>query len=255
MIGWLLLCLSSAYYLTDIWLLFREVRKPIRAEEQKLRRCLDILQKKTGDRSRYRLRVEEEMGFNAFAIGHHTIVISKGALQALPEGELTAVMAHELGHLTTKDCIASMAYISATYLPRKLSWIMQKALQFLIYILRIGIAQGLIGLAIVCVLLYYLHVFHYVIGAIAFVLLIAGLEFVFGYLWLLTCRFTEYRQDAFAHKLGFGNELRDVLVKLQDSAPQKVNYFYTLRSTHPIIYNRIRRLEKLARALPEFTRS
>lgn len=250
LIGWMLICLSSAYFFTDIWLLFQEVRKPIREEEQKLRRCLHLLQEKADDNTNYRLRIEEEMSFNAFSVGHHTIVVSRGLLQVLPEEELAAVMAHELGHLTTRDCIAGMAYICATFVPRKLSFILKKGLQLLSYIALVGVAQGIIGILIVCFLLYYFQILHYVAGIIVFILLISGLEAAFGYLWLLNCRYTEYRQDAFAHRLGFGSELKSVLLKINNNKPQKVNFFYTLRSTHPIIYNRIRRLEKLDGPIP-----
>jgi Zn-dependent protease with chaperone function len=249
-IGWMLICLFSAYFFTDIWLLFQEVRRPIREEEEKLSRCLQMLRERPCDQANYRLRIEEEMSINAFAVGHHTIVVSRGLLLALPEKELTAVLAHELGHLATRDCIASMAYVCATFVPRKVGFVLKKGLQLLSHLVLIGIAQGILGLAVVCFLLFYFHVFHYVIGVIAFILLITGLEAIFGFLWLLNSRYTEYRQDAFAHRMGFGRELKNVLLKINNTKPQKVNFFYTLRSTHPIIYNRVRRLEKLEESEP-----
>jgi Zn-dependent protease with chaperone function len=66
--------------------------------------------------------------------------------------------------------------------------------------------------------------------------------------WLLNSRYTEYRQDAFAHQLGSGLELKQVLKKILDtSPPQRVDQYSTIiRTTHPIIHNRIRRLEKLS---------
>jgi Zn-dependent protease with chaperone function len=110
---------------------------------------------------------------------------------------------------------------------------------------RIGIAGGLAGLVVIGLLLAYFHLFHFIIPAIAFVLLITGLEWVFARLWLLNSRYTEYRQDAFAQRLGFGRELRTSLLKIIGNTPQKVSFFYTLTNSHPIVHNRIRRLEKL----------
>src|SRR5579871_3549302 len=96
-LAWLLFCFTAAFFITDIWLLFQDVRKPVRAEEQRLRECLDELRHRSGDTTAYRFRVQEEMGFSAFAVGYHTIVVSKGLLLTLTDEELTAVLAHELG--------------------------------------------------------------------------------------------------------------------------------------------------------------
>ena len=68
-------------------------------------------------------------------------------------------------------------------------------------------------------------------------------------LWRWNSRLTEYRQDGFAQQLGYGDGLKDALLKIIRSLPpQEVNVFTVLaRHQHPVIYNRIRRLEKLAR--------
>jgi Zn-dependent protease with chaperone function len=240
--GWSLICLSVAFILSDCWLLFQEVRNPVREEEEKFSRCLSMLPISP---TRYRLRIEEENSFNAFAVGRRTIVVSAGLLQELPEDELAAVLAHEVGHLITKDCMAGMAYICATYVPRKLSFILKIGLKVLSRMVLKGIAQGIAGLAVVCFLLFYFHILLYAIAIVVLIMLISGLDAVFGYLWLLNCRRTEYRQDAFVHHLGLGRELRRVLLKINNSKPQKVSFFYTLRSTHPILFNRVRRLERL----------
>ncbi|WP_431211586.1 M48 family metalloprotease [Puia sp. P3] len=80
----------------------------------------------------------------------------------------------------------------------------------------------------------------------AFVIVFAVLNRIFRLFDLLLSRLTEYRQDAFAHRLGFGRELRDALERLALQREQPVSpYFIVFRSTHPILYNRIRRLEQL----------
>lgn len=90
-------------------------------------------------------------------------------------------------------------------------------------------------------------VFVYVVTILLFIAFLRLINPVFRFLWLLNPRFTEYRQDAFAQRLGFGPALKQVLLKLlQHSPPQPVNrYLIITRSSHPILHNRIRRLEKL----------
>ena len=246
-LGWLCFCFSAAWFIPDILMLFRPVRRPILEEELWLEKCLSTLRERTGQTKKYRLRIEEEMSINAYATGHHTIVVSKGSLAELTQEELTAVIAHEMGHLTSRDGIAIMAYVCATYVPRQLSFILKLLIKF---IAAIGIAGGLVGLIFLALLFAWFHLFLYLLSAIALVLLIGVLERIFRYLWLLNSRYMEYRQDAFAHQLGFGSELRISLLKIIGNTPQKVSFFDMLASSHPIIHNRIRRLEKLTGLRP-----
>ncbi len=56
----------------------------------------------------------------------------------------------------------------------------------------------------------------------------------------------EYVQDAFAQSLGHGAALRSALLKLlADQPTEDVSKWSELRHTHPVIYERIRRLEML----------
>jgi Zn-dependent protease with chaperone function len=72
------------------------------------------------------------------------------------------------------------------------------------------------------------------------------LHVLFSWLHLLLLRQREYRQDEFAHRLGYGHGLRDALVKLAKHREQQVNAWFNLLYGHaPVIYHRIRRLEQL----------
>ena len=108
---------------------------------------------------------------------------------------------------------------------------------------------------IVLLLLGYLldriHLLKAVIPVILFVLLFAVLNRIFRFFALLLSRLVEYRQDAFAFRLGYGEGLRRALLKLADGGEPVVNrYFIVFHSTHPVIYHRIRRLEKKLAQLP-----
>jgi Zn-dependent protease with chaperone function len=68
----------------------------------------------------------------------------------------------------------------------------------------------------------------------------------FLFLWRIISRYREYRQDAYACRFGYGTGLRQALFKLTMNGPQVVSLYQILmRGDHPVIYNRIRRLEEL----------
>jgi Zn-dependent protease with chaperone function len=166
-------------------------------------------------------------------------------MAGLTDSEIRSVMAHELGHLTSKDCIAGTAYFLTAYLPGKASRILGKGWRAAKTVLKISLSGGLLGVAIAIFLFYYFHILKYA-GALFFYLLLLYLfNHLFGFLWSLNRRYTEYRQDAFAQKIGLGDDLRVALGKIIKNQPQKVSLFDILQSDYPIIHNRIRRLEKM----------
>jgi heat shock protein HtpX len=80
------------------------------------------------------LYIKDTMTVNAFAIGKHTIVITKGAMMTFSEGELRAVLAHEVAHILNMDTVAQIYVLvgngifSFVILPIKLlSWVIRKA--------------------------------------------------------------------------------------------------------------------------------
>ncbi len=191
-----------------------------------------------------KLRVHESGKWNAFATGIRTIAVSKRMLADLTDDELKGVLAHELGHLISYDTVIVAAYVTAGYLPWTLGfvyrWIVKVAIR------GFSLLSGIIWLLIFGGILYFLHLLPAVVAIILFVIVFAILNRAFNFLSLLLSRLAEYRQDAFAQRLGYGKGLRDVLEKLTFKEEHVVNPYYILfHSTHPIIYNRIRRLEEL----------
>lgn len=243
--GWLIICFSAVYWLTDFLLLFMQVRKPILEEEQKLLVAMHTIQRKAGDKKQYRLRVGEGQGLNAYAIGHHTIVVSKNFVALLDHEQLCGLLAHEMGHLRSRDCMATLGFFVADFLPRLVDRIFRQGIKISIIA---SLLFPIIGIVIVMMIFTQLSVFTIVATTVLFLVSLWILNRVFRFLWLINSRFTEYRQDNFAHQLGFGPALKEVLLLINDSVPtQRVDQYHILtRSTHPILHNRIRRLEKLS---------
>lgn len=249
--GWLLICLTAVYWFTDILLFFSQVRKPVYEEQQRLILSLHKVQKNANDRRQYRLYVAETNDLGAYAIGYHTVVISKACIKYLTENELSAVLAHEIGHLRTKDCMAVMAFYFANLLPGFVSYVFSLGLIFLkryfVAVVRIGLLTAIVLLIVLLFLLAKTDILMYLLPIISFVALLWLFNKIFSFLWLLNMRYTEYRQDAFAQKLGFGIEIKNALLKIVESGSlQRVDQYSVITgATHPIVYNRIRRLEKL----------
>ena len=241
--GWVAFCFCSAYFFTGTYLFFGfRLRKPMVAEAEKLEPAFREVAERARLRKTVKLRIEESKEWNAFAVGTRTIAVSKRMLADLTEDELKGTLAHELGHLVSFDTIVIAAYVMAGRLPRMMGYVFRVIMSAMSLSLSFGIA----GLLVLGVVFYLLHLLQAVIAILLFVLLFALLNRIFRFFSLLLMRLTEYRQDAFAQQLGYGKGLRDTLEKITYKGEQYVNpYFIVFKSSHPMIYNRIRRLEKM----------
>jgi Zn-dependent protease with chaperone function len=248
MTGWALFCFSSIHTLAPLNLFFYgHIRLPVLEEGKRLRDCLADVLKNAGCQKKFGLRISESDAPEAFACGGNVIAISKPLMNELTDDELKGILAHELGHLVSGDLLISRAFVTAGLLPEAvyrlvclISMILKKLALFML----------LIALALLAV---FLFLFFFkplllmpVIAAGLFLITFSVLNRLFHWLLLALSRQCEYRQDAYAHKLGHGAGLRDALKKLAKMERQRVNIYYTLMySTRPVIYNRIRRLEVL----------
>jgi Zn-dependent protease with chaperone function len=266
-LGWVFCCFGSAYVRAGIWM-FRHsrFRHPLLVEEERLYPALEELLEKADSGRRVRVWIDESREMNACATGYHTIAISRPLLERLTPGELRGVLAHELGHLLSGDTAVAAAFATAGLLPQAVNVVYRIGATIVrqafltagsvqtsrgaIRVNRVNLLGGAIVLLLLGYLLERVHLLKAVIPVILFVLVFAVLNRIFSYLALLLSRLAEYRQDAFAQRLGYGEGLRRALVKLADSGEPLVNrYFIVMHSTHPVIYNRIRRLEKYMRQM------
>jgi len=169
-------------------------------------------------------------------------------LEALSPVELRGVLAHELGHLLSGDTIVATAFFTAGLLPKAVFGVCRAG----IFVLRSGLARvsimtGGVVLVIVGFMLDRAHLLKAVAAVLLFVFLFMVLNRVFRFFALMLGRFAEYRQDAFAFRLGYGDGLRKVLELLAAGEEAAVSMYYIMmHSTHPVIFNRIRRLEKMS---------
>lgn len=248
MTGWALFCFSSIYIWAPLNLFFYgHIRLPVLEEEKRLRDCLVSVLKNTGCQKKFGLRIAESDAPEAFACVGNVIAISKPLMNELTDDELKGVLAHELGHLVSRDLMVFRAFATAGLLPEvvyRLVSLISVVLRKMIFFVPL---IGLLLLATFVFLLFFKPLlFMPVIAAGLFLITFFVLNRLFHWLQLALSRQCEYRQDAYAHKLGHGAGLRDALKKLAKMEQQRVNIYFTLmHSTRPVIYNRIRRLEVL----------
>lgn len=248
-VGWVGFCFGSAYVWAGVALfLHSRYRKPVRAEEARLMPAIEELLQKAESRRRVRIWIDESGELNAYATGYHTIAISSRLLSALSPVELRGVLAHELGHLLSGDTIVATAFLTAGLLPKAVFGVCRAGVFILrSALVRVNIFAGIVILFVLGLLLDRAHLLKAVVPVLLFVLLFMVLNRVFKFFALLLGRLAEYRQDAFAFRLGYGDGLRRALERLAAGEEAAVStYYIVMHSTHPVIFKRIRRLEKMS---------
>ncbi|WP_268828167.1 M48 family metalloprotease [Streptomyces sp. GQFP] len=161
----------------------------------------------------YELWVEDSDGLNAVAAAGHIVGVTRFAMNQLPNGELAAVMAHELGHHVGGHAWSGLlGYWYAQ--PGRIAWRVLRALSVIVF--KVSRAFSCFGVAFVVL----------VLGSIALAtistlyglpLLILGVPYALA----AVGRRAELRADEHAAALGFAPMLAAVLHKLhQDEQAQ-----------------------------------
>ncbi len=201
----------------------------------------------------YELWVEDSDSLNAVAAAGHIVGVTSFALNRLPNGELAAVMAHELGHHVGGHAWSGL--LGHWYaLPGRIAWRLLRAVTgFLFHVSR---AFSCLGVAF----------FGLCVGGIAFAtistlyglpLLLLGMPYALA----AVGRRSELRADRHAAALGFAPMLAAVLEKLhqqeqeQEQArlaaagqgggePPKEKAASRLLSSHPDYHTRLHHLQE-----------
>ncbi|MFI1766747.1 M48 family metalloprotease [Streptomyces sp. NPDC020800] len=197
----------------------------------------------------YELWVEDSDSLNAVAAAGHIVGVTRFAMNQLPNGELAAVLAHELGHHVGGHAWSGLlGYWYA--LPGRIAWRLLKAVSGIAY--KVSRAFGCFGVAFV---LMFIGVF-----ALATVSTLYGLPLlILGVPYALAAvgRRAELRADEHAAALGFAPMLAAVLGKLHQQeqyeqaaltaqnggVPVQESALSRLLSSHPDYHTRLHHLQ------------
>mgnify|MGYP004473325639 FL=1 len=176
------------------------------------------------------LYIVDSVAINAYAIGQHTIAVTRGLMSEMNDEEIEAVIAHEMGHIINGDGQVAILVSLASN----------------IYLWSILIATKILHL--LETLLGSNSFFGSLIGFIRKIVEI-GRNYAVSLLTILvssTSRREEFKADKIAYELGYGEALLSALYKLYDmEMSDRKKLIDKLKSTHPKTAFRIERLEKM----------
>jgi len=178
-----------------------------------------------------KLYINKDMNRNAFATGRKTICLTRGILDSSDE-EIKGVLAHEFGHLSNKDTDLILLITIGNLFTTAF---------FLIYrwtFLLIG---------------YFVGIFYRSWTALIMTFFIDVILVALMSLWtklgimlvMHSSRKNEFEADYFAHKLGYGLPLIEVLNSFGDDIPYRKGIFATLVASHPDPDERIAKIQTL----------
>lgn len=198
--------------------------------------------------------ISEDTTPNAFAMGRHTICITEGLL-TLPDEQIMATLAHEMGHLSHKDTdlllVVTVGNMIITSYLLFLGFFLSVVRFFcritaviVLIITRSGRRSNrMIGLPIFVEIVFRFLRFIF-IGAFSWVWTRIGILLV-----MRTSRGNEYLADEFAYNAGLGRALCALLEGIASDYTNP-SLFAALSRSHPSKHERISRLQRLGVRYP-----
>jgi Zn-dependent protease with chaperone function len=188
-------------------------------------------------RDRYVLAVEERPELNAMAAGSHVVAATTKALYSVPQRELEAVLAHELGH---HRGLHAVGFVAVYWLGTPIVLLARVAYALQNLGRRLGWFAAMFGLwpaLLIAVVL------GWVIRLLAWLFLLT-VRIADG-LCRLIGRQSEFIADRAAIEMGYGPQLEDALQRfIQQGEPRShpLDVGHRLLSSHPPLQTRLRRV-------------
>lgn len=192
----------------------------------------DICQRANLNPKDYPLYVSHQDVYNAFALGK-TITFFYPMLRDFPQDEITAIMAHEMGHIRHGHTKTLLFCTGMDWFTNVIAFVFNTVSFF-------------------CRLLVFIPFLGWVLNIfVFFVTLIYNMLNMLTYLpSFLISRFgsrqNEYQADAYAAELGYGPALASSLMRLEEATGnQKMNIFQKIACDHPDTEARVKAIRKI----------
>lgn len=177
----------------------------------------------------------DNLTINAFALGKHTIAVTRGAIETFTEDELKGIILHEFGHIIHGDTKAILLNLIGNGF-------------FSIFIVFIKIL-------LLCIDIVFLSTdkkpkrrpsFISILLHFIFTLFLLAFTLTGNILISINSRKNEFSADHFACEIGYGEDLISALYLLQKmSLGEDMRLVQRIQASHPHIAKRIGRLEAL----------
>jgi heat shock protein HtpX len=220
-------------------------RKTIPREDEKLNPIIEQVQKAVEARHGLkhldvRVMVVDNPIPNAFAVGKHTLIVSRAMYETSTDEQLAGVIAHEFGHLHHGDSQKLGIALGVSVVSMTVAVVASAIATVIEAFSRIcGASKSEAGA--------FMAIFGFIFSFLAlfFMAFVYAGDGLLKLAMLFVGRKQEYRADQFAIQAGFGAGLLSFLDKIKDmqfDSPK--NLFSRLYATHPQTMLRIGEVEK-----------
>jgi len=176
--------------------------------------------------------IADSMEVNAYAMGRTTIAVTQGALKTFTPDQLRGVLAHEFGHIAhghTKALLLNVVGNGIFTIAVMIFRLVITILQLFASIFNTGIIDVILAF------------FKFLLNTAYIIFMYLG-----QIILAINSRQNEYQADSVALQLGYGEELVNALYLLQEiNINQRPSLWEKLKSSHPHIAERIKRLENI----------
>lgn len=181
----------------------------------------------------------DSMSVNLFAVGSHTVAITKGALQVFSEEELQGMILHEFAHIKNGNTKAELLNkIGNGFIAVVVIIINALFLIFDIFFRDLGDEDLKHTSGLFRALFFFIR---FCVNTFMVVLLFVGNIILSG-----NSRKNEFIADKFAYDLGYGENLKSALYLVQKiSLSGKTNLIEKMQQKHPRVSKRIAKLEEM----------
>jgi heat shock protein HtpX len=213
--------------------------EPTASEKRKIKPLAEeVLAAAKRNPAAYEFLISSDSFPNAFAIGAKTVCVSSGLLDGTSDAEIKGVLAHETWHHANGDGIRNVIFFANSLLWVGITMFCSKVCSVLDSLSALAGKPGSKERDLAGIIHFFTGIAR--IGLWLFSLIVWGPIFI-GAFWGM--RQSEYRADAFAEDIGYGDGLLRLLERVKKiGGPTGISGF--LYKTHPSPRKRINRLEK-----------
>lgn len=183
--------------------------------------------------------IVDSMSVNLFAVGSHTVAITKGALEVFSEEELQGMIIHEFAHIKNGNTKAELLNkIGNGFIAVVVIIINALFLIFDVFFRDLGDEDLKHTSGLFRALFFFIR---FCVNTLMVVLLFVGNIILSG-----NSRKNEFTADKFAYDLGYGESLKSALYLVQKiSLSSKTNLIEKMQQSHPRVSKRIAKLEEM----------